>query len=235
MRSVSRALAAIASLFVLGALTGCATGWVVDSDVRSFSRLAAAPAPAEATYRFERLPSQQSNEAAQQSLEAMAAAALGKVGLRRDDAQPRYSAQIDARVNEALSPLADPLLYGAGPWAPWGPGFRYGVYGRHGFSAGLGYGYGGFYGPAFPDMSNPWYVREVSVVLRELASGQVVYETHASNDGPYNRSADILPVMFEAALQGFPNPPAGERRVDIALPGANMPTPPAAPSAPARP
>lgn len=224
MKQLRRALAATAALFALGVLTGCATNWVVDSEVRSFSRLTAAPVPADATYRFERLPSQQANEAAQQSLEAMAGAALGKVGLRHDAATPRYSAQIDARVNEALSPLSDPLLYGAGPWAPWGPGFRYGVYGRHGFSAGLGYGYGGFYGPALPDMSNPWYVREVSIVLRELASGQVVYETHASNDGPYNRSADILPVMFEAALQGFPNPPAGERRVDIALPGPSTGT-----------
>jgi hypothetical protein len=25
----------------------------------------------------------------------------------------------------------------------------------------------------------------------------------------------VLPVMFEAAMQGFPNPPPGPRRVDI--------------------
>jgi hypothetical protein len=25
----------------------------------------------------------------------------------------------------------------------------------------------------------------------------------------------VFPVMFEAAMQGFPNPPAGPRRVDI--------------------
>jgi hypothetical protein len=45
----------------------------------------------------------------------------------------------------------------------------------------------------------------------------VVYETRARNDGPYNVSAAILPVMFQAALQGFPNPPQGERRVNIDL------------------
>lgn len=212
VRRLRRALLAPAALFMLVALSGCATNWVVDSDVRSFSRLSAAPATADATYRFERLPSQQSNEAAQQSLESMASAALGNVGFRRDDAKPRYSAQIDARVDALLSPFADPLLYGA--------------YGGRGFGAGLDYGYRGFYGTAFPEMANSWCGREVSIVLRELASGQVVYETHASNDGPYNRSAAILSVMFEAALQGFPNPPAGERRVDIALPGANAPARP---------
>ena len=57
--------------------------------------------------------------------------------------------------------------------------------------------------------------------LRELPSNRVVYETHARNSGPYNISADILPVMFQAALQGFPNPPAGERRVDIEIPRAS--------------
>jgi hypothetical protein len=46
----------------------------------------------------------------------------------------------------------------------------------------------------------------------------VVYETHARNDGPYNASADVLPVMFQAALQGFPNPPKGERRVNLEIP-----------------
>ncbi|MBC7394360.1 MAG: hypothetical protein H7340_13600 [Variovorax sp.] len=152
VRRLRRDLLAPASLFMLVALSGCATNWVVDSDVRSFS------------------------------------------------------------MDASLSPFADPLLYGA--------------HGGRWLGSGLDYGYRGFYGPAFPEMANSWYVREVSIVLRELASGQVVYETHASNDGPYNRSAAILSVMFEAALQGFPNPPAGERRVDIALPGTNAPARP---------
>ena len=44
---------------------------------------------------------------------------------------------------------------------------------------------------AFPPASSPWYVREVSVVLRELPSNKVVYETRARNDGPYSAdSAD---------------------------------------------
>ena len=67
--------------------------------------------------------------------------------------------------------------------------------------------------------------------MRELPSNQVVYETRARNDGPYSDSRAVLPVMFQAALQGFPTPPPGERRVDITLPpqGAHASVPAAAP------
>ncbi|WPH21438.1 DUF4136 domain-containing protein [Variovorax paradoxus] len=200
---------AFSALLLIATLSGCATSWVVDSDVKSFSSLGTV-APG-ATYRFERLPSQQADPARQESLEAMAAAALDKVGLRRDDARPQYSAQIGARVTAGLSPWADPWLFDG----PWGYGYGYPGYARrrHG---------GGWYGgPAFmPPAANPWYEREVSIVLRDIGSNRVVYETRARNDGPYNVSATILPVMFEAALQGFPNPPQGERRVNIELSAA---------------
>ncbi|MGK6309019.1 DUF4136 domain-containing protein [Variovorax sp. DT-64] len=201
----------LAVLALCIALAGCATRWVVDSDVRSFSSLGTVPAGA--TYRFERLPSQQASEAQQQQLEAMAAAALERVGLRRDDAKPQYTAQIGARVTAELSPWADPwYFHGA-----WGPGYRPWGYGPW---RGRGLYGGGWYGPAFTPPANPWYAREVSIVLRELPSHRVVYETHARNEGPYAASGAVLPVMFQAALQGFPNPPAGGRRVDIEIPTA---------------
>ncbi|MGJ7525468.1 DUF4136 domain-containing protein [Variovorax sp. GB1P17] len=195
------------ALFLAASLSGCATSWVVDSNVKSFSSLGTV-APG-ATYRFERLPSQQADTARQDGLEAMAAAALEQVGLRRDDAKPQYSAQIGARVTAGLSPWADPWLYDG----PWGYGYGgYGYYGRR------WYGGGWYGGPVFmPPAANPWYEREVSIVLRETGSNRVVYETRARNDGPYNSSAAILPVMFRAALQGFPNPPQGERQVNIDL------------------
>lgn len=204
---------ALAVVLLAIGLTGCATRWVVDSDVRSFSSMAGVPTGA--SYRFERLPSQQVDEAAQQQLEAMAGAALDAVGLRHDDNAPQLSALIGARVTPELSPWADPWLVG-GPWPGWG-------YGRWGPGPGWGPGgwYGaGWYGPAFGPPPTPWFAREVSIVLRELPSNRVVYETHARNDGPYSNSARILPVMFQAALQGFPNPPQGVRRVDIELPSA---------------
>jgi len=199
---------AFLALLLLAGLSGCATSWVVDSDVKSFSSLTAV-APG-VTYRFERLPSQQADAARQEALEAMAAAALEKVGLRRDDAKPQYSAQIGARVTAGLSPWADPWLFD-GPWGAYG-------YGYHGYAR-RWYGAGGWYGgPGFiPPAANPWYEREVSIVLRDIGSNRVVYETRARNDGPYNVSSTILPVMFQAALQGFPNPPQGERRVNIEL------------------
>ncbi|NDZ14760.1 hypothetical protein C7T35_05405 [Variovorax sp. WS11] len=205
----------LAVLALCTGLAGCATRWVVDSDVRSFSSLGAVPAGA--TYRFERLPSQQAGEAQQQQLEAMAGAALERVGLRRDDASPQYTAQIAARVTAELSPWADPWYY----HGAWGPGYyrmRPWGYGAGGWY-GRGWHGGGWYGSAFPP-ANPWYAREVSIVLRELPSNRVVYETHARNDGPYTASGAVLPVMFQAALQGFPNPPVGERRVDIEIPTA---------------
>jgi hypothetical protein len=198
---------ALSALLLAASLTGCATSWVVDSDVKSFSSLGAV-APG-ATYRFDRLPSQQADGARQESLEAMAGAALDKAGLRRDDTRAQYTAQIGARVTAGLSPWADPWLY-SGPWG-------YGGYGGYGYHGRRWYGGGWYGGPAFAPPANPWYEREVSVVLREVASNKVVYETRARNDGPYTSSAAILPVMFQAALQGFPNPPQGERRVDIEL------------------
>jgi len=45
-----------------------------------------------------------------------------------------------------------------------------------------------------------------------------VFETRATHDGPWADSAQILPAMLAAALQGFPHPPAGVRRVDIEIP-----------------
>jgi hypothetical protein len=214
-----RALRALFLIAIPLALAGCATSWTVDSQVRSFSQLGALPA--EPTYRFDRLPSQQAHGAAQDAVEAMAAPALASVGLRRDDAHARYAIQVSARVAAELSPWADPWL-GPGWAAGWG-------YGRGWRGAG---GYGGWgWGPGFGPPADPWYGREVSVVMRELPSNRVVYETRARNDGPYSDSRAVLPVMFQAAMQGFPAPLDGERRVDIALPprGAQPVAPAVAP------
>lgn len=199
MRKRIVALVGILVLTVV-TLSGCATGYLLDNNVQSFSSLPSLPPTP--TYRFERLPSQQASPG-QAQLEALADAALFKAGLRRDDATPRYSVQVSARVQQALSPWADPWDRWGG-WGGWGGGFA----GR-----GVGIGFGG----AFPRMERPWFLREVAVVVRELSSNQVVYETHAGNDGPWGDNAMVLPAMFDAALQGFPAAPAGMRRVNIQL------------------
>jgi hypothetical protein len=189
------AAAGIAALL----LSGCATGYLLDNQVQSFSHLSA-PAAAPITYRFERTPSQQA-DAAQAQLEAFADAALHNAGFRRDDAAPRYAVQVSARIQPMVSPHAD-------PWDRWGWGWGAWGWGRRG---GIGFG--------MPRMESPWYHREVNVIVRELASGKVVYETRAVNDGPWLDNTSVLPAMFTAALQGFPNPPQGPRRVDIQIGG----------------
>ncbi len=175
-------------------LSGCATSYVLDNTVQSFSALPALPA--QPTYRFERLPSQQAP--AQAQVEAVADAALHKAGLRRDDANPRYSVQLTARLQPVLSPWADPWDAGWG----WGLGMR-----RHGFG----------FGSHHWMRESPWYHREVGIIVRELASNRVVFESQAANDGPWSDSSAVFPAMFEAAMQGFPTPPAGPRRVNITI------------------
>lgn len=193
MRSILRLLRWMSLAAPL--LSGCATGFLLDNDVQSFSSLTALPA--QPGYRFDRLPSQQSP--AQAQLEAMADPALHRAGLRRDDANPRYAVQIGAGLERVLSPWAD----GGWGWGGWG--------GHRGFG-GIG---------VFGTMESPWYRRQVHVFIRELPSHRVVFESHATNDGPWVDDASVLPAMFEAALQGFPNPPAGPRRVNIQLGPAN--------------
>lgn len=183
-------------------LAGCASTYRLDNQVQSFSQLQGMPA--QPSYRFERSLSQQVDPA-QQALEALADPALHRAGLRRDDAAPRYSVQVSARTVRSLSPYADPW----GPWGPWGwGGWNIGLSGRH-----IGLGVGG----PWPYADSYWFHREVSVIIRELATNRVVYETHAVSDGPLLDNNAVLPAMFDAAMQGFPTPPPGPRRVDVQI------------------
>ncbi|MGV3569053.1 MAG: DUF4136 domain-containing protein [Ramlibacter sp.] len=193
---MGRVLRFLSMLLAAVALSGCATGYLLDNQVQSFSHLTALPSPA--TYRFERTPSQQADPT-QAALEALADPALHRAGLRRDDAAPRYSVQVSARTSRMLSPYAD-------PWDAWGGGWGMGFGGR-----GVGIGFG----MPFGRMESPWFHREVRVLVRELATNQVVYETGATNSGPWLDNRTVIPAMFDAALQGFPTPPSGPRRVDI--------------------
>jgi len=182
------------------ALSGCATGYLLEHRVQAFSSFTAAPASA--SYRFERLPSQQADPL-QPTIELLADPALMRAGLRRDDAGGQYAVQVSARVQRVLSPYAD-------PWDAFGGSFGFG-WGRHGRHFGIGAG--------LPRLDQPWFQREVRVIIRELASNRVVFESNAASDGPWTDNNAVLPVMFQAAMQGFPNPPQGVRRVDIHVGG----------------
>jgi len=194
MKSSSPFFLAVAAVALLA---GCAGTYTLDNTVQSFSQIPALPQPA--TYRFERLPSQQDMN--QPQLEAMADPALNAVGLRRDDANSRFSVQISARTERTLSPFADPWERFGWGWGGWG-GRRHWGMGIHAYS------------------NEPsWFHREVNVVVRDLAGNRVVFESRAISDAPFYESDKVFPAMFAAALQGFPNPPAGPRQVNVKLPG----------------
>jgi hypothetical protein len=196
MKPISTRIVLFLAAGVLSLLAGCATTYTLDNTVQSFSQLPALPQPA--TYRFERLPSQQ--DLAQPQLEAMADAALNAAGLRRDDASPRFSVQITARTERTLSPFADPWDRFGWGWGAWG--------GRRHWGMGM-YGYSN---------EPSWFHREVNVVVRDLGNNRVVYESRAVSDAPYYESEKVFPAMFAAAMQGFPNPPAGPRKVNVQIP-----------------
>jgi hypothetical protein len=213
LRSVAVPAIAAAAL-----LSGCSGRYLLENDVQSFSGLPALPA--NPTYTFERLPSQ-ANQPAQSQLEALADPALFKAGLRRDDVAPRYTVQVSARIQRVLSPWADPW----DPWGGWG-GWGWG-HGFHRHHPHMGFGWG-----PFPRMEQPWYQREVAVLVRDRASKQVVYETRAASDGPWLDNGAVLTAMFDAALQGFPNPPQGVRRVNVQMGGEQTAQAPAAAAQP---
>jgi hypothetical protein len=212
MKSALRSIALMGIAAVL--LAGCATTYRLDNTVQAFSGLPALPA--NPTYRFERLPSQV-GQPGQDQLEALADPALFNVGMRRDDASPKYSVLVTARVTRVISPWPDPWGYPYG----WGMGHR---------GWGPRWGYGAAFGGPFPYNDQPWFIREVGVLVRDLGSNKVVFESHANSDGPWLDSSPALAAMFQAALQGFPNPPPGPRRVDLVVGGQQ-----AAASAPSKP
>lgn len=198
-------------LFLLLALAlllgGCSGMRLVESQVRSTS---AAPAdrPIEvgARYRFERLPSQ-ADPAETDSVEAIAEAELTEVGLVRDETAARYSVQLTTRME----------TYVVDDWGRPYNGPRVGgsiIIG--GGSLGVGTGSMVGMGMRFPPPSQ--YRHEVTLLLRDLGSNQVVYETSARHEGPWNDRYNILRALLAAALKDFPHPPAGPRSVKVEIP-----------------
>jgi hypothetical protein len=200
----SVALAAMALTF----LTGCASMRLIDSDVVSVAAVPPGMSLQGAKYRFERLPSQVHNPEAGLA-EQQAQAAMTAVGLVRDDAGASLSVMLGFSGSQ----------YPADPWGrPLGPGWT--PFGSiaigSGFGVVLGSHVGLGMGMRFPPPTH--YRREVSVIMRDLNSGQVVYETRASHAGPWSDNVPIFATLFQAALANFPNPPAGPRRVNIEVP-----------------
>jgi hypothetical protein len=196
------------SAMALSFLTGCASMRLIDSDVVSVAAVPPGMSLQGAKYRFERLPSQVHNPEAGLA-EQQAQAAMTAVGLVRDDAAASLSVMLGFSGSQYLAdPWGRPLAPG---WTPFGS-IAFGS----GFGGGLGSHVGLGMGMRFPPPTH--YRREVSVIMRDLKSGQVVYETRASHAGPWSDSVPICATLFQAALANFPNPPAGPRRVNIEVP-----------------
>ena len=220
LRKTSLRWIGLVALTATALLAGCSTVREVNSTVQSFSALNTIPVPA--TYRLETLPSQQGqvNFAA---VEAQAQHALARVGLTRDDSRASLVVQISAMARYARDwaswPYYDPY------WGPrWGWGMSYG--------RGFGWGFGG--GMMFNEPPLEYY-RAVSIVMRDIKTQQIVYETSAQRQDVWTDDPAIFGILFDAALTGFPKPPQGPRNVRTVIqPPAAQPAS-GAPAAPAQP
>ncbi|TFZ05554.1 DUF4136 domain-containing protein [Ramlibacter henchirensis] len=174
------------ALPLAGVLAGCAST-PPPATVQVFtSQPQVAPG---STYRYERLPSQ---AARQGELEAAADALLARAGLRRDDASPRLAVQ--------LAVSQETYAAGSG-WGGSSVGIGLGSSGRHsGVGIGLGFPIGGFGAQSS---------QRVDVQMRDVATGQVVFQSQASGGAS---AASLL----EAALRDFPNAAPGMRQVPLA-------------------
>lgn len=214
-------IARIALIALAGALSACATGpRTVDAEVRTS---AAQPPGASvlqgARYRFER-GQVVAGQPAPEKLEAMAQAALARVGVVRDDARPRVSVQVGGYVSAYW---IDEWGRGYGGMSNPRVALNVGIgRGWHGGGLGLGFGW-----PMW-DPSIPAYVSEVSLLMRDLNTGQIVYDTRARHDGPWHDTENVLAALFVAALEGYPQPAQMVRRVAVPL---IPPAPAAAPAA----
>lgn len=200
-------LLTLALPLLLALLTGCAGPRLLQADVQALSTLPAGSATLKgARYRFERLPSQAQQPQFPQ-LEQLAQEALTQVGLVHDEGAAQYSVLLGARVNTYLVDNRGSPMNGS-----WWPGAWPG---QGGIVIGTGGAAVGF-GLNFPPSRA--YTREVSLLMRDLRSGQVVYETRAVSDSPWHDTDRLLAALFEAALTNFPEPPAGIRQVNIEIP-----------------
>lgn len=199
---ISHARAAILLVAILF-LTGCSGMRIVDSDVTAFSAWTAAPPGPGTRYKFERLPSQ--TAATQQDrIEALATTSLSKVGMALSVPDARYSVQV---------------LLGTEIVQRY-PNSGFGGFGMGGGGVFVGGGsMGSSVGLSFPiGFGEPYYKRSLSILMRDLTTQKVVFETRALHDGVWGDGFAVLPAMLDSALLGFPQPPAGTRRINVEIP-----------------
>lgn len=172
-------------------LAACATPPAPQATVQVFAL--AAPLPPGAAYRHERLPSQASRPDLA-ATEGVADAALARAGLRRDEANPRFSVQ----VTVSQDAVGYGPAWGVPSWVNVGiAGGSWGGGGWGGSGVGIGFNFPVGGAPVYPS-------QRVDVLLRDLASGQVLFQAQASSNAGASAAS-----LVEAALRNFPNVPPG--------------------------
>ena len=204
---MKRSIQAIFSVAVMALfMVGCSTTRVLENEVTAFYNWNAAPPTPGTAYRFERLPSQQVIGAQQDYVEERARTALAKVGMQMNPATARYSVQV--RVS---TQVIERLPYDGAGYDGFGfatPGVFLG-----------GGSQGAAFGLSFPmRFSEPYYRRELTLLMSDLGTHQVVFETRALSDGVQGETLSVLSAMLDAALRGFPQPPPGLYRVNVQIP-----------------
>ena len=199
--SVPRVLAGVSALALVGVLAGCASTRLIESDVASSGAWPAGRAPA--SFAFERLPSQQAQPEQQDRLEAAALPALERAGFR---ATASPGGQPDALVQVAARTFNVDGIWSANPYWPGGGAF---------YRGGRWRGGPGFYGGSA--WAPGYYVNEVSLLIRDARTQQLLYETRAQNDGVWFDDA-VRAALFDAALKDFPRPALSPRRVTVEIP-----------------
>ena len=183
------------------ALTGCATSRNIDSEVRSFA--GPRPIAAGATYRFERLPSQ--DPKALEPLEATAQKTLSAKGLVRADDKASYSVQVrleaEVLVPDAMTRWANSPFPGRVLLAPDGSLWRQ---------------------VRRPHLDPTWYRHSLQLVVRELASGNVAYEARAVHESPWSDTPNLVAPLMEAALSSFPGNEPKPKTITVVLQPAEI-------------
>lgn len=201
-----RVLAAIFSMVTMASfMAGCSSLRVVENDVQAFYNWNGAPPAPGATYRFERLPSQQVIGAQQDYVEGLARTALARVGMELNPVAPRYSVQLTVSTQIVERLPYDGIGYDGFGFATPGV-FIAG--GNRGSSLGL----------SLPmRFSDPYYRRQLTLLVRDLDTNQVVFETRAVSDDVRSDTLSVLSAMLDAALTGFPQPGTQPRRINVPI------------------
>ena len=222
-RTMSRQIKLLSLAFVaccMALLSACSTLRNLDSQVQTSTQWpTSSAAPTKGLYRLERLPADLNNLQAgwaENELEPV----LASLGWARNDVDAQYSVWIGVQAAEYVVDMRGRVVRG-----PWVNHFYMGVGNGH-RPRGAGVGIGWTYHSRSPfntgmmlDLAEPpIYVREVSIIIRDLQSGKVVYQTKATHDGPWSDHQNVWRGMIAAALQGFPNPTPAKRRVVLPIP-----------------